>query len=153
VGIEINNKNGEKMMQVFHAKEFGDNTKGYTKVAEVNVDTINKAFHLTNNIDGSWSRGPEFQYNGVHGWETVTNSDFSDLVTVTTDLPISKKTGEVMGLRSTSSGDVIFDGNKYWFLVPLGAGRTGPVYKTHGKTVAIDNFDIDGFIYDDKEVA
>ena len=104
VGIEIKNKNGEKMMQVFHAKEFGDNTKGYTKVAEVNVDTINKAFHLTNNIDGSWSRGPEFQYNGVHGWETVTNSDFSDLVTVTTDLPISKKTGEVMGLRSTSSG-------------------------------------------------
>mgnify|MGYP003155593799 FL=1 len=137
------------MITVFHAKEFGDNTKGYTKVAEVNVDTINEAFRLTNNIDGSWSRGPEFEYEG----NKIVNDDYDPRIKVTTDLPISKKTGEVMGLRSTSSGDVIYDGNKYWFLVPLGAGRTGPVYKTHGETVAIDNFDIDGFIYNDKEVA
>ena len=137
------------MITVFHAKEFGDNTKGYTKVAEVNVDTINEAFRLTNNIDGSWSRGPEFEYEG----NKIVNDDYDPRIKVTTDLPINKKTNEVMGLRSTSSGDVIYDGNKYWFLVPLGAGRTGPVYKTHGETVAIDNFDIDGFIYNDKEVA
>ena len=50
VGNKINNKNGGKMITVFHANKFGDNTKGYTKVAEVDVDTINEAFQLTNNI-------------------------------------------------------------------------------------------------------
>ena len=32
------------MITVFHANEFSDNTKGYTKVAEVDVDTINEGF-------------------------------------------------------------------------------------------------------------
>jgi len=149
VGIKVNNKKGEKMMQVFQANEFGDNTMGYTKVADVNVDTIVEAFRLTNNINGSWSRGPEFEYEG----NKIVNDDYDPRVKITTDLPINKKTNEVMGLRSTSSGDVIYDGNKHWFLVPIGAGRTGPVYKTHGETVAIDNFNIFGFIYNDKEVA
>ena len=135
------------MITVFHANKFGDNTKGYTKVAEVDVDTINEAYALTNNVNGSWSRGPEFEYAG----DKIVNDDYDPRVKVTTDLALNKKTGEVMGLRSTSSGDVIHDGNKYWFLVPMSAGRTGPIYKTHGDTVAIDNFDINGFIYNEKE--
>ncbi len=137
------------MITVFHAKEFSDNTKGYTKVAEVDVDGIWEAFRMTQNLDGSWSRGPEFEFDG----KKFVNGDYDPRIKVTTDLVISKRTGEPMGLRSTSSGDVIFDGSKYWFLVPLGAGRTGPIYKTHGDTVVIDNFDIDGFIYNEKEVA
>jgi hypothetical protein len=139
------------MITVFHANEFSDNTKGYTKVAEVDVDTINEAFELTNNIDGSWSRGPEFEFDG----DKIVNGDYDPRIKVTTDLVISKRTGEPMGLRSTSSGDVIFDGNKnkYWFLVPLGPMDEGTLYKTHGQTVVIDNFDINGFIYNEKEVA
>jgi|TARA_R100000081_G_C4795561_1_gene160604 hypothetical protein len=151
MGNVFNNQNGGKMIKVFHANEFGDNTKGYTKVAEVDVNTIREAFGLTNNIDGSWSRGPEFEYDG----KKIVNDDYDPRIKVTADLPINKKTGEVMGLRSTSSGDVIYDGNKnkYWFLVPLGPMDEGTLYKTHGETVVIDNFDIDGFIYNDKEVA
>tara|TARA_R100000353_G_scaffold67748_1_gene52650 strand:+ start:558 stop:1007 length:450 start_codon:yes stop_codon:yes gene_type:complete len=145
----IKNQKGGKMITVFHANKFGDNTKGYTKVAEIDVDTINEAYALTNNVNGSWSRGPEFEYAG----DKIVNDDYDPRVKVTTDLALNKKTGEVMGLRSTSSGDVIHDGNKYWFLVPMSAGRTGPIYKTHGDTVAIDNFDINGFIYNEKEVA
>lgn len=149
MGNVFNNQNGGKMIKVFHANEFGDNTKGYTKVAEVDVDCIWEAFRMTQNLDGSWSRGPEFEFDG----KKFVNGDYDSRIKVTTDLVISKRTGEPMGLRSTSSGDVIFDGSKYWFLVPLGAGRTGPIYKTHGDTVVIDNFDIDGFIYNEKEVA
>jgi hypothetical protein len=139
------------MITVFQTNEFSDNTKGYTKVAEVDVDTINEAFELTNNIDGSWSRGPEFEFDG----DKIVNGDYDPRIKVTTDLVISKRTGEPMGLRSTSSGDVIFDGNKnkYWFLVPLGPMDEGTLYKTHGQTVVIDNFDINGFIYNEKEVA
>ena len=137
------------MITVFHANKLGDNTKGYTKVAEVDVDTINEAYALTNNINGSWSRGPELEYDG----KKFNNDDYDLRIKLTTDLITNKRTGQVMGLRSTSSGDVIYDGSKYWFLVPMGAGRTGPIYKTHGDTVAIDNFDINGFIYNDEEVA
>ena len=137
------------MIAVFHANKLGDNTKGYTKVAEVDVDTINEAYALTNNINGSWSRGPELEYDG----KKFNNDDYDLRIKLTTDLITNKRTGQVMGLRSTSSGDVIYDGSKYWFLVPMGAGRTGPIYKTHGDTVAIDNFDINGFIYNDEDVA
>ena len=137
------------MITVFHANKFGDNTKGYTKVAEIDVDTINEAYALTNNVNGSWSRGPELEYDG----KKFNNDDYDLRIKLTTDLITNKRTGQVMGLRSTSSGDVIYDGSKYWFLVPMGAGRTGPIYKTHGDTVAIDNFDINGFIYNEKEVA
>mgnify|MGYP003111319025 CR=1 FL=1 len=135
------------MITVFHAKKFGDNTQGYVKVAEVNVNSIGEAFHLTQNLNGSWSREAEFVYDG----ETVVNEDYSDLIKITADLPVNKKTGNVMGLRSTSSGDVLFDGDKHWFLVPLGPRHYKELYKTHGQTLPIDNFDIDGFVYADEE--
>ena len=45
------------------------------------------------------------------------------------------------GLRSTSSGDVIFnsDEGKFYFLVPMG-------YKNSGQTVVLDDFNIKGFL-------
>ena len=59
--------------------------------------------------------------------------------------------GSAWGLRSTSSGDVLFDGEDYWFLVPLHCGRDGKFYdNTHGQTVKISNFDISGFEYGDR---
>ena len=97
------------MITVFHTKKFYYHKEGYTKVATVDTDSVAEAFRLTQNIDGSWSQGPELSYKG----KTYANKDFSDKVTVLTDLKTHN--GEVVGLRSTSSGDVLFDGEKYWF--------------------------------------
>lgn len=136
------------MITVYQSKKFMYHKEGYTKVATVDTDSIAEAFRLTQNIDGSWSQGPELSYDG----KTYANKDFSDKVTVLTDLETYN--GEVVGLRSTSSGDVLFDGENYWFLVPSYGDRNATEsYKTRGQTVAIDNFDINGFEYDDKEVA
>ena len=56
------------------------------------------------------------------------------------------------GKRSTSSGDVLHDliNDKFYFLVPMGNGRHGEkIYETWGDTVVIDNFDLNGFIYNE----
>ena len=95
MGNVFNNQNGGKMIKVFHANEFGDNTKGYTKVAEVDVNTIREAFGLTNNIDGSWSRGPEFEYDG----KKIVNDDYDPRIKVTVDLPINKKNWRGYGFK------------------------------------------------------
>ena len=71
------------------------------------IEALEYAYLRTNNISGSWSRESEFEYNG----EMVANPDFSEDVTVIADLPVSKRTGQVMGLRSTSMGDMILLGN------------------------------------------
>lgn len=70
-------------------------------------EALEYAFRRTNNICGSWSREAEFEFNG----ETIVNEDFSSDVTVMAELPVSKRTGEVMGLRSTSMGDFMLLGN------------------------------------------
>ena len=79
------------MITVFQANEFGNNTKGYTKVAEVDVETINEAFRLTQNIEGSWSREKIFQYDGVE----IINEDYDPRIKVTADLIVCKRTGQV----------------------------------------------------------
>ena len=71
------------------------------------IEALEYAYLRTNNISGSWSRESEFEYNG----EMVANPDFSEDVTVMADLPVSKRTGQVMGLRSTSMGDMMLLGN------------------------------------------
>ena len=71
------------------------------------TEALEYAYERTNNIAGSWSREAEFEYNG----EMVANPDFSEDVTVMADLPVSKRTGQVMGLRSTSMGDMMLLGN------------------------------------------
>ena len=53
--------------------------------------------------------------------------------------------------RSTSSGDVIRVDGVAFFLVPLRNGVDGDrVYDTFGETVQIDNFDVEGFIYQEE---
>ena len=85
-------------------------------VAEVNVpweviseaNTVNQvleyAYRWTNNVQGSWSMKTDFKNNG----------DYNEDVEVMVDLPVSRNTAQVMGLRSTSMGDfMVFDGIKY----------------------------------------
>ena len=129
------------MITVYHAKKFADNESGYRAVAKVNTDDYLEAFALTQNVDGSWSQGPQLTWDG----QVEDNSNYSDDVEVLVELPSAD--GEEYGLRSTSSGDVLSDGKNYWFLVP--AGKRGKYYVTHGDTVKINNFDIDGFVYDE----
>jgi hypothetical protein len=79
-------------------------------------DALEFAFEKTNNIAGSWSRPEEIVVNG----EVMINRDFCENVTVMADLPISKRTGEVMGLRSTSMGDRMIVGNTCFRVMPFG---------------------------------
>ena len=80
---------------------------GYTPVALVNAVDINNvnealeyAWRYTNNVDGSWSM--------------KIGSDANDNVTVLADLPVSKRTGNPMGLRSSMMGDRFeIDGVEY----------------------------------------
>jgi hypothetical protein len=92
-------------------------------VAFVDVDdnmpveeALEFAFAKTNNIAGSWSRPATFEYAG----EVVENRDYCGAVTVMADLPVSKRTGEVMGLRSTSMGDRIIYGNTCYRVAAFG---------------------------------
>jgi len=101
---------------IYHANNFGTANDGFTKVAVVSADSLGEAYRLSNNVEESW----------------VDNYQ----VSVSDKAPYS-----VNGLRSTSSGDVIFDSDegKFYFLVPMG-------YENDGQTVPVDNFNIEGFL-------
>jgi hypothetical protein len=79
-------------------------------------EALEYAYEKTNNIEGSWSREAEFEFDG----KIVTNPDYCGNVTVMADLPVSKRTGEVMGLRSTSMGDRMIVGNTCYNVAPCG---------------------------------
>lgn len=78
-------------------------------VARINVgartgDTaLDYAYFRTQNIQGSWSRGESFDFGG----ETYINQDFSEDIEVLAELPVSERTGETMGLRSSMVFDTI----------------------------------------------
>ena len=74
------------------------------------------AYMKTNNINGSWSLEKYVDVNG----EMIFNEDFSDNVTVMADHPVNKRTGEKMGIRSTSVGDQMLLGNKKYRVASLG---------------------------------
>ena len=74
------------------------------------------AYMRTNNINGSWSLD---EYVDVDG-EMIFNEDFSKNVTVVGDHPINSRTGEKMGIRSTSVGDQMLIGNKKYRVQSLG---------------------------------
>ena len=71
------------------------------------TEALEYAYMRTNNINGSWSRGRHVEYEG----QWVENPDYSEDVSVMAALPISRRTGETMGLRSTSMGDQMLLGN------------------------------------------
>ena len=78
---------------------------GYVPV----MKALEECFRKTNNIEGSWSKGPTINFKG----ETFDNSDYSENVEVVKPLKVDDK-GVEWGHRSTSVGDyVIADGVKY----------------------------------------
>jgi hypothetical protein len=98
--------------EVYH-NAFGDKD---IHVANVTVDdtvpvktALEIVFRKTNNIEGSWSKGPTYVWEG----ETFDNPDYSENVEVIA--PLKKgKDGNTYGLRSTSVGDyVVVNGTKY----------------------------------------
>ena len=68
--------------------------------------SLEYAYRRTQNIEGSWSKGPTIEWEG----ETHQNGDYSEDVTVMAELPT--KDGKVYGLRSTSMMDQMLIGNK-----------------------------------------
>ena len=102
---------------IYHANNLGTAADGFTKVAVVSAHSLGEAFRLSNNIEESWV-------------------DNCNVFSVNDELLFN-----VNGLRSTSSGDVIFDSNegKFYFLVPMG-------YENDGDTVPVDDFNIKGFL-------
>lgn len=96
---------------------FDIETKKFDDIAIVNVpahqlgfkndelDACEYAFARTQNVFGSWSRGPVFE-DGEH------NEDFSENVQVITDLPTYM--GRTLGHRSSMVGDLfVVNGNIY----------------------------------------
>lgn len=71
------------------------------------TEALEYAYMRTNNINGSWSRSRHVEYEG----QWVENPDYSEDVSVMAELPVSERTGETMGLRSTSMGDQMLLGN------------------------------------------
>ena len=100
-----------KKYEVYH-NAFGDKD---VHIANVNVDdnvpvmdALEIVFRKTNNIEGSWSKGPTFEFENV----MHENADYSEDVEVVK--PLLVKDGIEWGHRSTSVGDyVIVDGTKY----------------------------------------
>ena len=64
-------------------------------------DLLDEAYYMTQNLQGSWSKGPEITWDG----QTMRNGDYRPEVTVMAPLPVHG--GKTYGLRSTSVGDLI----------------------------------------------
>ena len=98
--------------EVYH-NAFGDKD---VYVANVNIaddvpvmEALEEVYRKTNNIEGSWSKGPTFEFKG----QTIKNSDYSENVEVVKPLYVDEE-GVEWGHRSLSVGDyVIVDGTKY----------------------------------------
>jgi len=72
------------------------------------TDALEYAYRRTQNIEGSWSKGPTIEWDG----ETHDNGDYSEDITVMQPLHVSE--GKTYGLRSTSVGDhILFGTVKY----------------------------------------
>jgi len=100
-----------RQVEVIHAAfEDAPRTVALVQVPAEMTDTqaLEFAFKKTNNIMGSWSQGKTFEV----GDKTFINEDWCGSVKVMAELPVSKRTGQTMGLRSTSMGDQMLIGNK-----------------------------------------
>jgi hypothetical protein len=94
------------MIQVYH-HDF--ETRSDVLVAEVLTDSLEAAYRMTQNINGSWSKTRlVFDENGV----LVENEDFHPEVWV--KAPLHVVNGREYGLRSTMMSDILVkDGKKY----------------------------------------
>jgi hypothetical protein len=84
---------GVEMIKVFHYTSPGVRTH----VANVYTSSLEEAFRLTQNINGSWSRSQFFE-------DGEENSDFDNRVELLVPL-IQDDNGKIFGLRSTMMFD------------------------------------------------
>lgn len=92
---------------IHSAFEETSNTVAFVNVGErEGTDALEYAYRVTQNIEGSWSKGKTFEFKG----ETYENKDYNEDVTVMAALPVSD--GVEYGLRSTSMHDQMLLGNK-----------------------------------------
>jgi hypothetical protein len=84
-------------------------TVAFVEVGErTGSDALEYAYRLTQNIDGSWSKGPVIEWEG----QEHDNGDYSADITVMQPLHVNE--GKTYGLRSTSVGDhILFGTVKY----------------------------------------
>jgi len=84
-------------------------TVAFVEVGErTGTDALEYAYRRTQNIEGSWSKGPVIEWDG----ETHDNGDYSADITVVA--PLETVDGKTYGLRSTSVGDhILFGTVKY----------------------------------------
>ena len=94
------------MIQVYH-HDFETRTDAL--VAEVLTDSLEEAFRMTQNFNGSWSKTRlVFDAND----RLVKNEDFHPEVQVMA--PLHVRNGREYGLRSSMMGDIMVkDGKKY----------------------------------------
>lgn len=93
------------MIQVYH-HDFETNTDRL--VAEVMTDNLETAYHMTQNLKGSWSKTRLMFVED----RLVENPDFHPEVQVMA--PLHVRDGREYGLRSTSVNDtMVKDGKKY----------------------------------------
>jgi hypothetical protein len=127
-------------IEVQHLKRDG---AGWEPVARVTIpelminsvrpDHLDKAaleyaWRRTNNIEGSWSRGPTIKLPGLDG-EEYDNPDYSPDVEVIVPLPVDDM-NRPMGLRSSMVGDrfIVIDGKhkRVFEVASFGFQRVAP---------------------------
>ena len=84
-------------------------TVAFVEVGErTGSDALEYAYFRTQNIEGSWSKGPVIEWDG----NEHDNGDYSEDITVMA--PLETHDGKQYGLRSTSVGDhIVFGTVKY----------------------------------------
>jgi len=106
-----------KQVAVIHtAFEESPRTVAFVNVPEnfTTNDALEYAYKRTNNIMGSWSKGPYVEVDGV----MHENPDYSEDITVMA--PLEVVDGVEYGLRSTSMNDQMLLGNKKYRVAMCG---------------------------------
>ena len=112
-------------VQIFHAEPFNGGAEPparYVHAADyaeafdpANEDhlfmALERAFQFTQNIHGSWSRGPTLE-------DGTPNHDHREGVTVRQ--PLHQENGQTYGLRSSSCGDVFQVGTRLFRAATIG---------------------------------
>jgi hypothetical protein len=111
------------IVAVYH-HDFPHGPDRLTHVANVTIpaaksanDALEVAWRRTNNVDGSWSRGPYLE-------DGSTNNDFHGSIERIAPLPVID--GKTYGLRSSMVGDVFEIDGKRWRVADLGFTEIAP---------------------------
>ena len=98
-------------IMVIHTDRETNNQEAVAAVTFNGTDVdagLEYAYRWTNNIDGSWSKGEDVEFDG----RLYENTDFNENVKVLAPLP--KFLGRTLGHRSSSVGDMmVIDGETY----------------------------------------